>query len=529
MPAPRTLVWILPDQLTVDHPALDASLQSTGVAETRVVLIESQAALRRLPYHTKRQTLLLSAGRHFAAELKQRGLHVEIMTASDTKSGLARAVKRHRPASIETMASTEYAIRRWQVDRAEEALGVPVTTHPNAMFLCEQFAPFPHAAPDQHVVMERFYRRMRQHFNLLIEADGSPAGGTWNFDAQNRRPLPKGQKAPPRLRCEPDAITRRVMREVEQSGHGVGSTAGFDLPVTRAQAEAAFQDFLAHRLPDFGPYEDAMSRGDGMLYHSMLSPQMNLGLLEPLAMCRAAEHAYRSGHAPLNSVEGFIRQIIGWREFIYWQYHRQMPGLRAANHWAHRRPMPAMFWNAQTDMGCIRTIVERLIETGFNHHIERLMVICNFCMLAGVEPAAVADWFLTFYVDSHDWVVLPNVIGMGLNADGGITATKPYIASAAYINKMSDFCGSCRYDPKQRTGAHACPFNTLYWNFLIEHERSLRSNPRMGPNVLGLRHLKPAERRVVRQEAAAFLEALEPYVEADAADPAPSVRQVEVL
>ena len=254
-----------------------------------------------------------------------------------------------------------------------------------------------------------------------------------------------------------------------------------------------------------------MSRRSDVLFHSVLSPQMNLGLLDPLAMCRAAEAEYRANRAPINSVEGFVRQIIGWREFIYWQYHRQMPGLRSANAWEADRPMPAFFWDGNTQMQCLSTVVQKLLRTGFSHHIERLMLVCNFCLLAGVDPAAVADWFLAFYVDSHDWVVLPNVIGMGLNADGGVTATKPYIASAAYIRKMSDYCEGCRYRPDQRTGPDACPFNTLYWNFLIENEAELRSNPRLGPNVLGLRHINADDRATIVREAGVFLNCLEPY------------------
>jgi deoxyribodipyrimidine photolyase-related protein len=302
-----------------------------------------------------------------------------------------------------------------------------------------------------------------------------------------------------------------VIEEVDRAGWGVGDTANFTLAVTRGQARDAFANFLTHRLPDFGPYEDAMSRDEGVLFHSVLSPYMNLGLLEPLAMARAAEAEYQAGRAPLESVEGFIRQIVGWREFIYWQYHRQMPDLRHANHWNANRPMPRFFWDGRTEMQCLASVVKRLIASGYTHHIERLMIVCNFCFLAGIDPAAVADWFLTFYVDSHDWVVLPNVIGMGLNADGGITATKPSVASAAYINRMSNFCKSCSYKPKVRTGAAACPFNTLYWNFLIENETTLRSNPRLGPAVLGLSRLDSAERSSIRADAHEFLETLEPY------------------
>ena len=507
----RISVWIMADQLTIDHPALAQAEAEVDREDVRVVMVEGRSWMRRLPYHRKRQALYLSAGRHFAEELKASGYVVDLIQAEDSREGLLRHVEKHKPAKLVAMLAAEYAPRRWQVGSMGEDLGVPVEVVSNPMFLVGRFDPIPEPEPGKRYVMENFYRSMRKHFDLLMEPGARPTGGAWNFDKENRRPLPKGHKAPPMPSFKPDAITRKAMKEVEAGGFGVGSTEGFDLAVTREDAEASFADFLERRLPEFGPFEDAMSAEDQVLHHSVLSPQMNLGLLEPLKMAKAVEAEYREGRAPLNSAEGFIRQVIGWREFMYWQYHRQMPGLRTANSWDATRPMPKMLWDGQTGMRCIESVVTRLLEAGHTHHIERLMIICNFAMLAGLDPAAVADWFLTFYIDSHDWVVLPNVIGMGLNADGGVTATKPYIASATYINKMSNFCGPCEFDPTQRTGPGACPFNFLYWNFLIEHEPQLRANPRLGPAVLGLKHVKPADRKLIQAEASGFLDALEPY------------------
>lgn len=502
-------VWILADQLTPEHPALRQAVAEVGQAAVRVVLVESRATLTRLPFHRKRQVLLLAAGRHFAAELEALGYTVDRIAAEDSLDGLRQHVERHRPTRLLTMAAAEHHVRVKQQTNLASSLGVPVEVVPNTMFLVGQFDPIPKPDPGRRYVMENFYRAMRKRFDLLLEPDGQPSGGAWNFDAENRKPLPRGLKVPPVPRFEPDAITRQVMAEVEASGHGVGSVEGFELAVTRAQAGAAFADFLIHRLPSFGPYEDAMSRTHGVLFHSVLSPQMNLGLLEPLAMAQAAEAEYRAGRAPLNSVEGFVRQIVGWREFIYWQYHRQMPGLRTANGWGMTRPLPRFFWDAQTDLACLQHVIERLLASGYTHHIERLMVLCNFALLAGIDPAAVADWFLSLYVDAHDWVVVPNVIGMGLNADGGLTATKPYIASAAYLSKMGDFCPACRYDPKARTGDTACPFNALYWNFLIEHEATLRANPRLGPAVLGLNRIDADGRAALQAQARGFLARLD--------------------
>ncbi len=509
----RIAVWILADQLTVEHPGLAEAEAEVGRDKVRVFLVESREALRRLPYHKKRQVLHLSAGRHFEKELEGRGYVVDRVQADDSRAGLALLISKHKPSQIVSMAAADYSPRRRQDGSMSRDFGIPSRVLPNTMFLVGRFNPIPDPEPDHRYVMENFYRAMRRRFHLLMEADNTPAGGKWNLDSQNRKPLPKTVKIPPCPTFSADAITRKVMEEVDASGHGVGETKGFDLAVSRDDAAVAFDDFLRNRLECFGPFEDAMRAGEGVLFHSVLSPQMNLGLLEPLAMAQSAEAEYQAGRVPLNSVEGFIRQIIGWREFMYWQYHRQMPGLRSANGWSATAPLPKMLWDGQTEMNCIAKVVNRLIETGYTHHIERLMIICNLCLLAGVNPAAVADWFLTFYNDSHDWVVLPNVIGMGLNADGGLTATKPYISSAAYIKKMGDFCRGCRYRPDVRTGPTACPFNFLYWNFLIDHETTLRSNPRLGPAVLGLSRMSESDRERIKADATDFLKALEPYGE----------------
>jgi deoxyribodipyrimidine photolyase-related protein len=263
-------------------------------------------------------------------------------------------------------------------------------------------------------------------------------------------------------------------------------------------------------LEKFGPYEDAMSSKFSFLYHSVLSPYLNIGLLDPLELARKAETAYANGKAPINSVEGFIRQIVGWREYIYWQYWRSMPDLAEVNFWKATRPIPKMYWDGETAMNCLRHVFQRAREIGYAHHIERLMLISNFSLLAGLDPLAINDWFLSYFIDAYEWVMLPNVLGMGLNADGGQIATKPYISSANYINRMSDYCDGCFFDRAQRTGPDACPFNTLYWNFLTKHEEILRSNPRMGRNVLGLRYLDEDERWEVQAQAALFLDDLTP-------------------
>ncbi len=498
-------VWILGDQLVDAHPALRHAEDLAGRQNVRVVMVESDSRIRRHPYQRKKLVLLLSAMRHYAAELRAQGYEVDYRQAPSMQAGLQEHCRSVETATLVTMAAADHGGRRWQHERLADALGLPVTVVPNTQFLIGRFDPFPESQPGRRYVMEHFYRAMRRRFGLLLDDTGGPEGGRWNLDAENRKPLPKAARPPAPRSFAPDAITLQVMAEVEAAGWGVGAVDGFDLAVTRAQAEAAADDFLARRLPDFGAYEDAMSSASASVYHSLLSPYLNLGLLEPLALARQAEAAYRKGRAPLNSVEGFIRQVVGWREYIAWQYHRLMPDLAAANAWNAHRPLPGWFWDGDTAMNCLRTVIKRALDGGYTHHIERLMVLCNFALLAGLDPAAVNEWFLTAYVDAYEWVVTPNVLGMGLNADGGLIATKPYLASGSYIDRMSDYCDGCRFQPKQRLGPEACPFTTLYWNFLIAHEAELRSHPRFGPAVLGLSRLAPAEREAIRAEAAGML------------------------
>lgn len=492
-------VWILGDQLSPQHPAL-----RPGV---RVVLIEALARLRQRRYHARKLTLVLSAMRHYAAELASAGYAVDLREAASFEAGLREHIAAYGVTELICMAAAEYDTRLLQ-QQLPSMLGIPVTVVPNTLFLVAQFPP--KKAPK---LMEPFYRALRQQTGLLIEADGQPTGGAWNFDKENRKRY-DGRPVPPPRSFPPDAITQAAIADVQvRCPDALGSAADFDLPVTRAQALEALADFVAQRLPDFGPFEDAMSAEEGVLFHSLLSPLINLGLLDPLECCHAAVAAYTAGHAPLTSVEGFVRQIIGWREYIYYRYWELMPALRSANSWQAERPLPNWYWTGDTEMRCMRHALQRVLTTGYGHHIERLMLLCNFALLAGVRPQALNDWFLECYIDAYDWVVTPNVIGMGLNADGGAVATKPYIASANYIKSMSNYCQGCAYNHQQRTGAAACPFNTLYWNFLITHEDRLRANPRLGPAVLGLKRLDASERAAIQVQAQQVLALLVPRVE----------------
>ena len=499
----RSSIWILGDQLLKDHPALSAVEDKENV---RVVIIECQQRIQKQPYQRKKLVLLLSAMRHYADHLRRQGYIVDYVKTETFKAGLKKHVIRNNSTELITMAAATYGGRCFQKN-LEEVLEVPILALPNTQFLIGSYNPIPSPEPEKRYVMESFYRDIRRHLGLLMDGK-KPSGGKWNFDAENRKKLPRNQKPPSPISFPPDAITKEVMAEVAHMPNGVGMVEGFDYAVTRTQALSAFRDFVDHRLPLFGDYEDALTGNSHVVYHSKLSPYLNLGLLGPLELATAVEQAYREGNVPINSAEGFIRQIIGWREFMYWQYWRQMPELIDKNSWTAERELPNFLWTGKTDMACLAFAINRALNTGYNHHIERLMLLCNFFMLAGINPRKVNDWFLSVYIDAYEWVMPPNVIGMGLNADGGLTSTKPYIASANYINKMGDHCAGCRYNPKQRLGEDACPFNALYWNFVLQHEDRLRSNPRTSRSVWGLRHLDPTEREHVRRQATAFLGSL---------------------
>ena len=345
-------------------------------------------------------------------------------------------------------------------------------------------------------------------------ADGGrdePAGGQWNYDSENRKPPKADLFVPRRPKPKLDAITREVLELVgERFANHFGDLEPFAWPVTRAEAEQAADAFFAERLECFGPYQDAMVEGEDQLYHSLLSTSINLGLLDPLALCRRAEQAWRDGKAPLNSVEGFIRQIIGWREYIRGFYWYEMPRLAEANALDAHRPLPEFFWTGETDMACLADCIRSTKANAHAHHIQRLMVLGNFCLIAGIEPQQVADWYLIVYADAYEWVELPNVAAMILYADGGRLASKPYAASGNYIDRMSDYCAGCAYSPKVKTGEGACPFNPLYWDFMVRHRDKLERNARVGRVYSTWDRMDADKRQDYLDSAAAFLETLEP-------------------
>ncbi|WP_430465987.1 cryptochrome/photolyase family protein [Tabrizicola sp.] len=480
-----------------------------------VLMVEVDEEARYVPHHKQKITLILSAMRHFGEGLRAQGHRVDYVALDDPAnthsfSGeVARAVKRHGATRLIATEPGEWRV--WQMMTGWQAdLGLPVDIREDTRFFCSraQFAALSQARKTSR--MEYFYREMRRQSGLLMAGD-SPVGGQWNFDSDNRKPLPKGAKLPPRLRFVPDDTTRAVMALVAQRfGDSFGDLEPFGWPVTRDEALQALDHFVAMALPHFGDVQDAMKAGEDFLYHSLLSPALNCGLLLPREVCVAAEAAYAAGHAPLNAVEGFIRQILGWREFVRGIYWDQMPGYAATNGLDADRALPDLYWTGETKMRCMAEAVGTTRRTGYAHHIQRLMVTGNFALLAGLAPAEVEAWYLAVYVDAYEWVELPNTHGMVLHADAGRIGSKPYAASGAYINRMSDYCGGCAYDVKEKLGPKACPFNYLYWDFIARHEARFANNPRMAMPVRTLRGMDADKRAQIREEASRFLDGLPP-------------------
>ena len=356
--------------------------------------------------------------------------------------------------------------------------------------------------------MEHFYRLMRRKTGLMM-VGGEPAGGQWNYDADNRNPADSALLLPQPLRFEPDAVTREVLDLVAaRFPDHFGRLEPFWFATTRAQAEAAFAHFLQTGLRDFGPYQDAMLSGHQYLCHAVVSAYLNAGLLDPLAMCRAVEAEWAAGRVPINSAEGFIRQIIGWREFVRGVYWWRMPGYAASNALEATRPLPQFYWTADTPMACMRAAIGQTRDEAYAHHIQRLMVTGNFALLAGIDPHALHLWYLAVYADAYEWVELPNTIGMSQFADGGLLASKPYAASGAYIHRMSDYCSGCAYDVKAKAGPTACPFNLLYWHFIARHRERLARNPRMAQMVRTWDRFAPDKQAQLWRDAEGFLAAL---------------------
>ncbi len=505
------LVPILGDQLSRSL----SSLEDLDPEAAVILMMEVWDEATYVKHHKQKIVLIFSAMRHFAEELRAEGFTVDYVKLDDPDNTgsftgeVARAVERYDPCEIRVTESGEWRVQQAMEEWADR-FPCPVTICPDTRFIAThaEFRDF--AEGRKHLTMEYFYREMRRKTGLLMDGD-KPVGGDWNYDAENREPPKERMNPPPAPKFEPDDITQDVIELVgKRFADHFGDLEPFGWPVTREQALKAADAFFAKRIEKFGPFQDAMVHGEDDLYHSMLSTSINIGLLLPLELCERAEVAYKSGRAPLNSVEGFIRQIIGWREYVRGFYWHQMPGLAEANELEAHRPLPEFFWTGATDMRCLADCVRTTREDAHAHHIQRLMVLGNFCLIAGIDPKQVADWYLVVYADAFEWVELPNVAGMILYADGGRLATKPYAASGNYINKMSDYCGKCRYKVSKKTGEGACPFNPLYWHFMHRNRERLESNHRIGRIYATWDRMGEAKQREYLESAEKFLDSLKP-------------------
>jgi deoxyribodipyrimidine photolyase-related protein len=478
-------------------------------------MIEARNESERVWSHKARTTLFLSAMRHYAAWLEQQGhtvdyIRIDRPEAASFASALTAAIERNRPRRVRMVQAGEHGTQE-EIDRTCEVAGVAIERIADTHFLCsrEEFAAWRERR--KTLVMEHFYRHMRKRHDVLMQ-DGKPTGGKWNFDQKNRTSFgcdgPGMVPAPPHF--APDPVTAGVIRDVQRHfPDNPGRLDRFAWPVTREQALAMLDDFVENRLAAFGPFQDAMWQDETLLYHSGISAALNLKLLNPREAIAAAVAAYEARKAPLQSVEGFVRQVLGWREFVRGVYWTEMPGYTGRNALQATQPLPDFYWSGDTDMQCLRSTIRQTLETGYAHHIQRLMVTGLFSLLLGVRPQEVHAWYLAVYIDAVEWVEAPNTLGMSQYADGGMLASKPYVASGRYIQRMSNYCAGCRYAPDKADGEDACPFTTLYWDFLLRHEARFSVHPRAAMQWRMLDRLDESKRAAIAKRAGQLRNRLE--------------------
>lgn len=511
----RSLVIVLGDQLDRGGAAFDGFDSKQDIAWMAEVAEESTHVWT----HKARIAVFLAAMRHFRDRLRSEGIAVEYTELasaqrSDEPASLAAALTARLAAASLAKRLPERMIvvepGEWRVRNALEEVAkrftVPLEIRTDRHFFTTNDDFREHAKGRKQLRLEYFYRPLRTKFGVLMN-DGAPAGGQWNFDAENRGAIPKagpGTLPAPR-RFSPDALTQAVLDLVTtRFKDHPGGLDHFDWPVTPEDARTALDDFLAHRLLNFGRYQDAMWTGEPWLWHSRLSQAMNLKLLDPRDVVAGAERAWRTGKVPLEAAEGFIRQVIGWREYVRGIYWHFMPEYVDRNTLGAHAPLPSFYWSAETEMNCLKDVIGQTLSLGYAHHIQRLMVTGLFAMLLGVDPKEVHRWYLAVYVDAVEWVELPNTLGMSQFADGGVMASKPYCATGAYIDRMSNACKGCRFDPKKAVGPDACPFTTLYWDFLARHEKLLAKNQRMTMQLKNVSRKAAADLAAIRRQADAI-------------------------
>ncbi len=507
-------VWVLGDQLCLDQAALQALDPNTPV-----ILIESLDHVRVRSYHQQKLILIWSAMRHFAAELKTQGFDLTYSECDRFEEALQTWIKAKGITELRIMQPAD---RPFGQLIADLTLPCKIVIVPNNQFLWTEAEFKTWTTTRKRLLMEDFYRESRKRFDLLMDENGKPVGGAWNFDKENRKPPKKNDPTfqPPAAQWfDPDEIVQTVTQKVQdlsQSGtiETYGTADSFGWAVNRSQALQVLDTFIETRLSTFGPYEDAMVTGQDTLWHSMLSPYLNLGLLSPIEVVRRVESEFKSRNdLEINSVEGFIRQVIGWREYMRGVYAltsddetREIP-YAESNWFDHQQPLPDFFWDSKkATMNCLKQCLDQTERTAYNHHIQRLMILNNFALIAGYNPQEIENWFHSVYIDAYDWVMQTNVIGMGQYADGGLLASKPYASSANYVNKMSDYCKGCQYDFKARTGKKACPFNYFYWDFLDRHRTKLTTQGRMSFILKNLDKMADGELEEIRELARSWHE-----------------------
>ena len=516
LPIPRPLrhlVLVLGDQLDEHAAAFDGFSSNCDAVWMAEVAEEST----HIWSSKQRTALFLTAMRHFALRLHElaRPLLYTRLDDTDNLGSLAAVLRRtlqtHKPQALIVTEPGDLRVRT-ALEQVAKDCQVPIQVRTDRHFYSTASEFAAHAAGRKQLRLEFFYRELRQKTGILMDGK-KPLGGQWNYDEDNRESF--GHKGPglvpPPTRFAPDEITQQVIALVNaRFASHPGTLDDFAWPVTRAQAHKALAEFVTHRLPDFGRYQDAMWEGQAWLYHSHLSAAMNLKLLDPREVIDAALAAYAAGRVPLSATEGFVRQILGWREYVRGVYFTQMPDYLHKNELGAHEPLPAFYWTGDTDMACLRDVIRQTLRFGYAHHIQRLMVTGLYALLLGVTPQHVHEWYLSVYVDAVEWVELPNTLGMSQFADGGLLGSKPYAASGKYIQRMSNHCQGCRYDPAVSVGPTACPFTTLYWDFLLRHESRLSKNPRMVMQVKNLTRLSPEQQAAIRDQAARLRSASQP-------------------
>jgi deoxyribodipyrimidine photolyase-related protein len=503
-----SLILLLGDQCSSSV----TSLRGVKSSDT-ILMAEVNEEATYVKHHKKKIAFVFSVMRHFAAELKAKKLKVKYIYIDDPENSgsitgeIQRLLKTTKFEQVVVTEPGEYRLLR-EIKGWQKLFGLPVKIMPYERFIASHKEFETWANNRKQLTMEFWYRQMRRKTNLLMDGD-KPVGGKWNFDKQNRKSLKQNNELRRPLKFETNKITNNVLQVVSNkfSDH-FGDLKPFWFAVTAKQAKKAMEHFIKHQLPWFGDYQDAMLSAEPFLFHSVISQYINCGLLDPLEVCQNVEQAFVDGHVPLNAAEGFIRQIIGWREYIRGIYWHQMPEYAKLNVLNATRPLPAFYWDANTEMKCVSDVVNMTRAEGYSHHIQRLMITGNFANLAGLDIKSVCDWYLAVYTDAYEWVELPNTLGMALYADGGIVGTKPYISTGSYINRMSNYCKQCTYNYSKRVGQDACPFTNLYWYYLIRHEERFKDNHRMTLSYKNLSRLSDTEKKQISSQAQDYLDNL---------------------